>query len=78
MPEATIDHMVALTVFLAALLLFITLFNQTIQTAILYQQHSYIASKCTDMLDNIMLNPGYPTYWGAGNDYSFKLWATRS
>jgi hypothetical protein len=67
MPEATIDHMVALTVFLAALLLFITLFNQTIQTAILYQQHSYIASKCTDMLDNIMLNPGYPTNWGEGN-----------
>jgi hypothetical protein len=67
MPEATIDHMIALTVFLAALLLFITLFNQTIQTAILYQQHSYIASKCTDTLDNIMLSPGYPTYWGAGN-----------
>jgi len=67
MPEGTIDHMVALTVFLAALLLFITLFNQTIQTAILYQQHSYIASKCTDMIDNIMLNPGYPTYWGEGN-----------
>jgi len=67
MPEATIDHMVALTVFLAALLLFITLFNQTIQTAILYQQHSLIASKCTDILDNIMLNPGYPTYWGMGN-----------
>jgi hypothetical protein len=67
MPEATIDHMIALTVFLAALLLFITLFNQTIQTAILYQQHSYIASKCTDMLDDIMLSPGYPTYWGTGN-----------
>ncbi len=67
MPEATIDHMVALTVFLAALLLFITLFNQTIQTAVLYQQHRYVASKCTDMLDNIMLNPGYPTYWGLGN-----------
>jgi len=67
MPEATIDHMVALTVFLAALLLFITLFNQTIQTAVLYQQHRYVASKCTDMLDNIMLNPGYPTYWGTSN-----------
>ncbi len=67
MPEATIDHMIALTVFLAALLLFIGLFNQTIQTAILYQQHRYIASKCTDMLDNIMLNPGYPTYWGTSN-----------
>jgi len=59
--------MVALTVFLAALLLFIGMFNQTIQTAVLYQQHRYIASKCTDMLDNIMLNPGYPTYWGNSN-----------
>ena len=68
MAGSTIDHMVALTVFLAALLLFITFFNQTIQTAILYQQHRYIASKCTDMLDNIMLNPGYPTYWGMSND----------
>jgi hypothetical protein len=68
MAGSTIDHMVALTVFLAALLLFITLFNQTLQTAILYQQHRYIASKCSDMLDNIMLNPGYPTYWGMGND----------
>jgi len=72
MPEATIDHMVALTVFLAALLLFIALFNQTIQTAILYQQHKYIASKCTDMLDNILLNPGYAPNskisWGASNE----------
>ena len=61
MAGSTIDHIVALTVFLAALLLFITLFNQTIQTAVLYQQHKAIASKCTDMLDNMMLNPGYPT-----------------
>src|SRR4030042_4546063 len=68
MTGSTIDHMVALPVFLAAFLLFITPFNQTIQTAILYQQHRYIASKCTDMLCNIMLNPGYPTYWGTSND----------
>jgi hypothetical protein len=67
MPGATIDHLVALTVFLGALLLFITLFNQTIQTAILYQQHRYIASKCTDLLDNIMLSPGYPINWGLTN-----------
>jgi hypothetical protein len=63
MAGSTIDHMVALTVFLGALLLFITLFNQTIQTAVLYQQHKVIASKCTDMLDNMMLNPGYPKNW---------------
>lgn len=67
MAGSTIDHMVALTVFLAALLLFITLFNQTIQTAVLYQRHKIIASKCTDILDNVLLNPGYPTYWGASN-----------
>jgi hypothetical protein len=64
---STIDHIVALTVFLAALLLFIALFNQTIQTAVLYQEHRAIASKCTDLLDNILLNPGYPTYWGPSN-----------
>lgn len=64
MAGATIDHMVALTVFLAALLLFIGLFNQTIQTAILYQQHRYIASKATNLLDNILLSPGYPIDWG--------------
>jgi len=63
MAGSTIDHIVALTVFLGALLLFITLFNQTLQTAVLYQQHKVIASKCTDMLDNMMLNPGYPTNW---------------
>jgi len=68
MTGATIDHLVSLTVFLAALLLFIGLFNQTIQTAILYQQHRYIASKATDLLDNILLSPGYPTYWGMTND----------
>ncbi len=71
MAGSTIDHMVALTVFLGALLLFITLFNQTIQTAVLYQRHKVIASKCTDLLDNILLNPGYSTssgsYWGSSN-----------
>ncbi len=67
MAASTIDHMVALTVFLGALLLFITLFNQTIQTAVLYQQHKIIASKCTDLLDNVLLSPGYPTYWGSSN-----------
>jgi len=71
MAGSTIDHMVALTVFLGALLLFITLFNQTIQTAVLYQRHKVIASKCTDLLDNILLNPGYSTSsgsnWGSSN-----------
>jgi len=51
-------------VFLAAILLFIGLFNQTIQAAILYQRHRAIATKCSDLLDNMLLNPGIPIDWG--------------
>ena len=54
-------------VFLGAILIFIGLFNQTIQTAILYQHHRYLATKCSDLLDNILLNTGYPLYWGKSN-----------
>jgi hypothetical protein len=64
MTGTTIDHLVAVTIFLAAMLIFIGLFNQTIQTAILYQRHRYLATKCSDTLDNILLSPGIPQYWG--------------
>ena len=67
MTASTIDHLVSVTVFLAAILLFISLFNQTIQTAILYQQHRHLATVCSDLLDNILLNPGYPLNWGKTN-----------
>lgn len=65
------DHMVAMVLFMAAILIFMGLFNETIRTAILYQQHQYLATKCSDLLDNILLNPGNPTnstfYWGTSN-----------
>jgi hypothetical protein len=64
MVASTIDHLVAVTIFIGALLLFVGMFNQTIQTAILFQQHSYLATKCSDLLDGMLLNPGYPTNWG--------------
>ena len=64
MTGSTIDHLVSLMVFLGAILLFIGLFNQTIQTAILYQRHRSIATKCSDLLDNMLLNPGVPLDWG--------------
>jgi hypothetical protein len=73
MTGATIDHIIALTVLLAAILLFVSLFNQTIQTAILYQSHRYLATKCSDLLDSMLLNPGSPlgsantTFWGITN-----------
>jgi hypothetical protein len=63
MAGSTIDHMISLIVFLGALLLFISLFNQTIQTAVLFQRNRYTAIKCSDLLDNILLNPGIPEDW---------------
>ncbi len=66
--SATIDHMISITVFLAALLLFITLFSQTNQTAIVYQEHRATATKCSDLIDNLLLNPGSPNTWGISND----------
>jgi hypothetical protein len=56
--------MVAITVFLAATLLFIGLFNQTIQTAVIYQRHRATATKASDLLDNMLLSPGMPIDWG--------------
>jgi len=67
MVSSTIDHMVATVVFLGAILLFIGLFNQTIQTAILYQRHRSLATKCSDLLDNMLLNPCNPLDWGKSN-----------
>jgi hypothetical protein len=67
MAGSTIDHLVSVTVFVGALVLFISLFNQTLQTAILYQRHRNLATKCSDLLDNMLLNPGIPTNWGQTN-----------
>ncbi len=64
MVSSTIDHMVAVTVFLAATLLFIGLFNQTIQTAVVYQRHRATATRASDLLDNMLLSPGVPADWG--------------
>jgi hypothetical protein len=67
MAGSTIDHLVSVTVFIGALLLFISLFNQSLQTAISYQQHRNLAAKCSDLLDGMLLTPGIPSNWGKGN-----------
>ncbi len=64
MVSASIDHLVSLTIFIAATLLFIGLFNDTIQTAVIYQNHQTIATKASDLIDSILLNPGNPYNWG--------------
>jgi hypothetical protein len=68
MVSSTVDHMVAITVFLAATLLFIGLFNQTIQTAVIYQRHRATATKASDLLDNMLLSPGIPINWSLSDD----------
>jgi hypothetical protein len=65
--SASIDHIVSIIIFIAAILLFIGLFGQTVQTAIVYQQHRAVATKCSDLLDNMLLSPGSPSYWGQAN-----------
>jgi hypothetical protein len=71
MAGSTIDHLISVTVLLAALLLFIGLFNQTIQTAIVYQVHGNLATKASDMLDTMMLStgclPNGDANWGTSN-----------
>jgi hypothetical protein len=67
---STIDHLVSVIVFIGALLLFIALFNQTLQTAILYQSHRNLATECSNLLDSMLLNPGN---WSGSIPTSFGL-----
>lgn len=55
--------MVSLIIFIAALVLFIGYFSQTINTAISYEQHNSMSTKTSDILDTILLNPGIPMDW---------------
>ena len=67
MASATMDHMISLIVFIAAILIFIGLFSQPIQTAIVYESHRALSTKTSDLLDTILLNPGIPANWGQSN-----------
>ena len=64
MASGGIDHMMSLIIFIAAFLIFIGLFSQTMQTGIAYERHNALSTKTSDLLDNILLNPGIPSNWG--------------
>jgi hypothetical protein len=69
MSGTSIDHTAAIIVFLAAMIIFIGLFSQTIDTAVSYQQHNTLSTKTSDLLDNLLLNPGAPNQtWGGQLD----------
>ena len=49
MASGPIDHMTALIVFMAAFLIFIGLFSQTMQTGIAYESHNALSAKTSDI-----------------------------
>jgi hypothetical protein len=61
---ATIDHMISLTILIAALLIAMTTYNQMFVTAANYDQNRQVATKAVDLMNTICLSPGNPTDWG--------------
>jgi hypothetical protein len=66
--NAIVDHMISLTIFIAALLIFIGLFSGTMQTGLSYQRHASLSTKTSDILDTMLLNPGIPDDWGKSDN----------
>jgi hypothetical protein len=64
MASGAIDHMVSLIIFIAAITIFIGLFSQNMQTGLAYERHNALSTKTSDILDNMLLNPGIPAEWG--------------
>jgi hypothetical protein len=64
---ATIDHMISLTILIAALLVAMTTYNQMFATAVDYDRNRQVATKAADIMNTICLSPGNPTDWGETN-----------
>jgi hypothetical protein len=67
MPSVTIDHMIALTMLLAVILISIAAYSQIMGAATIQQQNHHVAMKASELADGILLNPGYPLNWGQSN-----------
>ena len=61
MSGVSIDHLVSVAVLIAAVILFVGLFNHMLSTAVEYQRNTSTAKKCSDLIDTILLTPGIPT-----------------
>ena len=64
MPSATIDHMIAVTILVVALMLAMVTFNQMFASAIAYERNRQVAMKAVDLIDTITLSSGNPADWG--------------
>jgi len=61
---ATIDHMISLTILIAALLVAMTTYNGMFATAVDYDRNRQVANKAVDLMNTICLSSGNPTDWG--------------
>jgi hypothetical protein len=68
MANAAMDHMISLVVFMVAMLLFMGLFSQSMDTAVRYESHRASAIKTSDLLETMLLSPGFPVNWGQSDD----------
>ena len=68
MTGATIDHLISLTILIAALLVAMMTFNGLFASAIDYDRNRQIANKAIDITNTICLSPGNPPNWGQTND----------
>ncbi len=67
MANGAIDHIVSLIILMAAISIFIGLYSQNMQTGLTYERHNALSTKTSDLLDNMLLNPGIPSTWGQGD-----------
>jgi hypothetical protein len=64
---ATIDHMISVTILIAALLVAMMTFNGLFSSAVDYDRNRQVANKAIDIMNTICLSPGSPTDWGETN-----------
>ena len=72
MSGVSIDHLVSIVVLVAAVLLFIGLFNQTLSVAVNYQHNTSTAQECSSLLDAMLLTPAGPPS-ASGTPVNFGL-----
>jgi hypothetical protein len=65
---ATIDHMISVTILIAALLVAMMTYNGLFASAIDYDRNRQIANKAIDIINTVCLSPGSPVDWGETTD----------
>ena len=64
---ATIDHIIAVTVLLTAMLVAMMTFNGLFAQALEYDTNRQISNKAVDIMNTICLSPGSPPNWAETN-----------